>query len=158
MAKSSFKTFSGHVARAHLAEERCRNKFLQAVHVTPNTQLEAESSVAATVGRFHKLSSQARENLNFVLRHHPLQNKLLSILSRLNPNEFSGLSGEKTLRALCCRENERAAEVFTNALLSNLESYPRDSVSAERFMKVVRSLRRRYLGIVPPYFLRDFFQ
>lgn len=156
MAKSSFKTSGGYVARARGAEERGRDRFLQAMHITPNAQLATESSVAAIVGKFHQLSLQARENLKFVLKYHPFQGKLLSIMGRLNPNEFSSLSGEKTLRALCCRENERAAEVLTNALLSNLESCPADSVSAEQFMKVVRSLRPRYLGVVPPYFLKEF--
>lgn len=156
MAKSSFKTLDGHVARAREAAGRGRNRFLQAVHVTTNEQLAAEESIAATVGRFHKLLSSVQEDIKFILKFHPLQKKLLSILNRLNPTEFSGLSGEKTLRALCCRENERAAEVLTNALLSNLESCPADSVSAEQFMKVVRSLRPRYLGVVPPYFLKEF--
>jgi len=155
IANSSFKTVGGYVARAHKAEERGRDRFLQTRPISVQEQEAAEVSITATVGRFDMLPQKAREDIQFILRHHPLRSKLLALLRKLKPEEFTGISGERTLRALCCRENERAALAFTDSLLRNLNSHMGDSVSQDRFMKAVRSVRRENHAIVPPLFLNQ---
>ena len=150
-----FKTVGGQVARAHIAEERGRNRFLQARPISHQEQEAAEASIKATVGRFSGLSVRTRENLEFLLKYHPLQSKLLALFRKLKPEEFTGISGEHTLRTLCCRENELAALAFTDSLIRNLNFHMGDSVSLDRFMKTVRSVRRENHAIVPPLFLKE---